>query len=108
MERKDLTGMVRQIDSTLFSPSAGWIVSAAGHNSPVWGGFHTIHTIHIPGTGATLLPVFKRNHEMKEPRPEDFLTEDEYEKAMEAYENAVYWAAERAMEQYYEEKHAKE
>ena len=45
---------------------------------------------------------------MKEPRPEDFLTEDEYEKAMEAYENAVYWAEERAMEQYYEEKHAKE
>ena len=102
-----MTGMVRQIDSTLFSTSAGRIVSAAGHNSPVWGGFHTIHTIHVPGTGATLLPVFqelKRHHDMKEPRPEDFLTEDDYEAAVDAYEAAVYEAEERAIEEYYERK----
>ena len=41
---------------------------------------------------------------MKEPRPEDFLTEDDYEDAIEAYENALYWAEERAMEEYYEKK----
>jgi hypothetical protein len=41
---------------------------------------------------------------MKEPRPEDFLTEDDYEKAVEAYEAAVYWAEEQAIEEYYESK----
>ena len=82
-------------------------MSAAGHNSPVWGGFHTIHTIHVPGTGATLLPVFTGNHKtiyMKEPRPEDFLTEVDYEAAVDAYETAVYEAEERAIEEYYEKK----
>ena len=44
---------------------------------------------------------------MKEPRPEDFLTEDDYEAAIEAYENALYWAEERAVEEYYEKKHGK-
>ena len=41
---------------------------------------------------------------MKEPRPEDFLDEDDYEKAVEAYEDALYWAEERAIEEYYENK----
>ena len=42
---------------------------------------------------------------MKEPRREDFLTEDDYEAAVEAYEDALYWAEERAIEEYYEKKH---
>ena len=41
---------------------------------------------------------------MKEPRPEDFLNEDEYEEAVDAYEAAVYEAAGRAIEEYYENK----
>ena len=41
---------------------------------------------------------------MKEPRPEDFLTEDDYEEAVAAYEAAVYEAEEKAMEEYYEKK----
>ena len=41
---------------------------------------------------------------MKEPRPEDYLDEDEYEAAVDAYEAAVYEAEERAMEKYYENK----
>lgn len=41
---------------------------------------------------------------MKEPRPEDFLTEDDYEAAVDAYEAAVYEAEERAIEAYYENK----
>ena len=41
---------------------------------------------------------------MKEPRPEDFLNEDDYEKAVEAYEDAMYWAEEMAMMEYYENK----
>ena len=41
---------------------------------------------------------------MKEPKPEDFLTEDDYEEALEAYEAAVYDAEERAIEEYYEKK----
>ena len=46
---------------------------------------------------------------MREPRPEDFLTEDDYEAAVDAYEAAVYEAAvyeaeERAIEEYYERK----
>lgn len=41
---------------------------------------------------------------MREPRPEDFLTEDDYEAAVEAYEAAVYEAEERAIEEYYESK----
>ena len=41
---------------------------------------------------------------MREPRPEDFLNEDEYEAAVDAYEAAVYEAEERAMDEYYEKK----
>ena len=41
---------------------------------------------------------------MREPRPEDFLNEDDYEAALDAYEAAVYEAEERAMEEYYENK----
>ena len=41
---------------------------------------------------------------MREPRPEDFLTEDDYEAALDAYETAVYEAEERAIEEYYESK----
>lgn len=41
---------------------------------------------------------------MREPRPEDFLNEDEYEAAVDAYEAAVYEAEERAIEEYYEKK----
>ena len=41
---------------------------------------------------------------MREPRPEDYLTEDDYEAALDAYEAAVYEAEERAMEEYYENK----
>ena len=41
---------------------------------------------------------------MKEPRIEDYLTEDDYEAALDAYEAAVYEAEERAMEEYYEKK----
>ena len=41
---------------------------------------------------------------MKEPRPEDFLNEDEYEEAVDAYEAAVYEADGRAIEEYYENK----
>jgi len=44
---------------------------------------------------------------MKEPRPEDFLTEDDYEAALDAYETAVYEAEERAIEEYYEKKQSK-
>jgi hypothetical protein len=44
---------------------------------------------------------------MREPRPEDFLTEDDYEAALDAYEAAVYEAEERAMEEYYEKKQSK-
>lgn len=44
---------------------------------------------------------------MKEPRPEDYLTEDDYEAALDAYEAAVYEAEERAMEEYYEKKQSK-
>lgn len=42
---------------------------------------------------------------MREPRPEDYLTEDDYEAAVDAYEAAVYEAEERAIEEYYEKKH---
>ena len=45
---------------------------------------------------------------MKEPRPEDFLNEDDYEAAVEAYEDALYWAEERAMMEYYERQSNKE
>ena len=45
---------------------------------------------------------------MREPRPEDFLTEDDYEAALDAYEAAVYEAEERAIEEYYEKKHRNE
>ena len=45
---------------------------------------------------------------MKEPRPEDFLTEDDYEAAVDAYEAAVYEAEERAIEAYYEKKTRKD
>ena len=38
---------------------------------------------------------------MKEPRPEDFLTEDDYEAAVDAYEAAVYEAEARAIEEYF-------
>ena len=45
---------------------------------------------------------------MKEPRPEDFLNEDDYEAALDAYEAAVYEAEERSIEEYYErESHKK-
>ena len=44
---------------------------------------------------------------MREPRPEDFLTEDDYEAAVDAYEAAVYEAEERAIEEYYEKKQSK-
>ena len=44
---------------------------------------------------------------MKEPRPEDYLDEDEYEAAVDAYEAAVYEAEERAMEEYYEKKQSR-
>ena len=44
---------------------------------------------------------------MKEPRPEDFLTEDDYEAAVAADEAAMYEAEERAIEEYYEERHGK-
>jgi len=44
---------------------------------------------------------------MKEPRPEVFLTEDDYEAALDAYETAVYEAEERAIEEYYEKKQSK-
>ena len=44
---------------------------------------------------------------MREPRPEDFLTEDDYEAALDAYEAAVYEAEERAIEEYYEKKQSK-
>ena len=57
-----------------------------------------------------LLPVFqeiKRHYDMREPRPEDFLTEDDYEAADDAYEAAVYEAEERAIEEYYEKKQSK-
>lgn len=45
---------------------------------------------------------------MKAPKPEDYATDEEFLEAMDAYEAELYWAAERAMEQYYEEKHSKE
>lgn len=41
---------------------------------------------------------------MREPRPEDFLNEDDYEAALDAYEAAVFEAEERAMEKYFEKK----
>ena len=44
---------------------------------------------------------------MKEPRIEDYLTEDDYEAALDAYEAAVYEAGERAMEEYYEKKQSR-
>jgi hypothetical protein len=91
--------------TTLFSLSSGRIVSAAGRHLQTAGGFNR-NTL-TPGTGATLLPVFqeiKRHHDMREPRPEDDLSEDDYEAAIEAYENALYWAEERAIEEYYENK----
>ena len=39
---------------------------------------------------------------MKEPRPEDYATEEEFLQAMDAYEAALYWEEEMAMERYYE------
>ena len=42
---------------------------------------------------------------MKAPRPEDYATEAEYLEAMDAYEAALYWEEERAMENYYENKY---
>ena len=54
-----MTGMV-PMDATVFSLPSGRIVSAAGHPFPVWGGYFTTHyTVSLPGTGATLLPVFQ-------------------------------------------------
>ena len=41
---------------------------------------------------------------MKPPRPEDYATEEEFLQAMNAYEAALYWAEERAVEEYYEKK----
>ena len=39
---------------------------------------------------------------MKAPRPEDYATEAEYLEALDAYETALYWEEEMAMERYYE------
>ena len=39
---------------------------------------------------------------MKEPRPEDYATEAEYLEALDAYETALYWEEEMAMERYYD------
>ena len=39
------------------------------------------------------------------PDPDDYLTDEEYQDAMDAYENALYLAEEAAMEKYYEEKY---
>lgn len=44
----------------------------------------------------------KRSMRLKEPRQEEFLSDEDYEKAVKAYEDAVYWAEEEAMEKYYE------
>lgn len=41
----------------------------------------------------------------KAPERDDFLTEEEYLEAMDAYEAALYWEEETAMEAYYEEKY---
>ena len=41
---------------------------------------------------------------MKPPRPEDYATEEEFLRAMDAYEAALYWEEEMAMEDYYEHK----
>ena len=39
---------------------------------------------------------------MKAPRPEDYATEAEYLEALDAYETALYWEEEMAMERYYD------
>lgn len=70
-------------------------------------GGYSSHTVYPTRNGCELLPVYKeikRHYDMKEPRPEDFLTEDDYEEAVAAYEAAVYEAEERAIEEYYEKK----
>ncbi len=44
-----------------FPLQGGRFDPAAGHHSPVWGGFDTIHTISTPRDGCELLPVFNKN-----------------------------------------------
>lgn len=56
-----------------------------------------------------LLQVFLRNNDQldmkyKAPRPEDYASDEEYLEAMDAYEAALYWKEEMAMEDYYEHK----
>lgn len=41
---------------------------------------------------------------MRPPRPEDYATDEEYLEAMDAYEAALYWEEEMAMERYYNDK----
>lgn len=41
----------------------------------------------------------------KYPMTEDFDSIEEYESAVKAYEEAMYWKEEEAMERYYEEKY---
>lgn len=43
--------------------------------------------------------------EYKEPRIEDYDTEEEYESAQDAYDRAEFWALEQAKEDYYESKY---
>lgn len=39
------------------------------------------------------------------PRPEDYDTDEEYQAAQDAYDDAEYWAIEEARERYYEDKY---
>ena len=40
------------------------------------------------------------------PMPEDYDSIEEYESALEAYEDALYWEEEKAMEKHYDEKNS--
>ena len=39
------------------------------------------------------------------PKPEDYDTDEEFQEAQDAYDDAEYWALEEARERYYEDKY---
>ena len=107
-----MTGMVRQIAAPLFSPSAGRIVSAAGHDFPSLG--RLLHdTLFNPGRVRAPSGFFKTtNNDMinlhRLPlgiRREDFDSEADYQFALENYDDLYNEAEDIAMEEYYEKKY---
>ena len=51
-----------------------------------------------------LLQDYKVKMKPKYPVPENYDSDEEYQEALDAYETALYWQEEEAMERYYEQR----